>query len=125
MALKHEDLTDQIIAASIQVHKAPGPGLLESAYEACLCYELSRRGVLFERQKAIPVTYNDVKLDCGYRIDILVDRKVVVEVKSVEKVLKVHEAQLLTYMKLGGYEVGLLINFNGCVLRDGLVRRVL
>ncbi len=125
MALKHEDLTDQIIAASIEVHKALGPGLLESAYEQCLCYELSRRGVPFEKQKAMPVTYNDVKLDCGYQIDILVDRKVVVEVKSVEKVLKVHEAQLLTYMKLGGYEVGLLINFNGCVLRDGLVRRVL
>ncbi len=125
MSLKFEELSDQVIGAAIEVHKALGPGLLESAYEECLCYELSRRGVPFEKQKPIPVTYKEVKLDCGYRIDILVAGKIVVEAKSVEKLLKVHEAQLLTYMRLGGFEVGLLINFNECVLKDGLVRRVL
>jgi len=123
--LEHEDLTRTIIGAAISVHRALGPGLLESSYEECLCHELSVQGIRFERQKPMPIKYKGVFLDCGYRIDIVVDGTVVVELKSVEKVLPIHEAQLLTYMRLGAYGVGLLINFNVPVLKDGVVRRVL
>jgi GxxExxY protein len=123
--LRFKELSEQVIGAAIEVHKALGPGLLESAYEVCLCYELSKRGVPFQRQKPMPVTDKEVKLDCGYRIDVLVDGKIVVEIKSVDNLLPVHEAQLLTYMRLGGFGVGLLINFNEVVLKDGLVRMVL
>jgi GxxExxY protein len=117
-------LTRQIIGAAIEVHRELGPGLLESAYEECLCHELRLRGLAFERQVPLPLVYKGVKLDCGYRIDVLVERRVVVEVKSVECVLPIHEAQLLTYLKLGGWRVGLLINFNVPLLKDGIRRLI-
>ena len=123
--LYEKELTDQIIGAAIEVHKALGPGLLESAYQACLARELSLRRVAFKREKPLPVEYKGVQLDCGYRLDFLVNDKVVVELKAVEHVLPVHEAQLLTYLMLSGCRVGLLINFNVPVLKDGITRRVL
>ncbi|MEJ5310833.1 MAG: GxxExxY protein [Anaerolineae bacterium] len=118
-------LTENIIGAAIEVHRALGPGLLESVYQACLAREFSLRGLTFEQEKPIPVTYKDVNLDCGYRVDFLVNGKVVVELKAVEQMHPVYEAQLLTYLKLTGCKVGLLINFNVSVLKDGIVRRVL
>ena len=123
--LYEKELTDQIIGAAIEVHKALGPGLLESAYQACLARELSLRRVAFKREKPLPVEYKGVQLDCGYRLDFLVNDKVVVELKAVEHVLPVHEAQLLTYLMLSGCRVGLLINFYVPVLKDGITRRVL
>jgi GxxExxY protein len=117
--------TEGIIGAAIEVHRALGPGLLESAYEQCLCHELNLRGMSFRRQLELPVTYKGVKLDCGYRIDLLVSDEVVVEVKSVESLLPVHEAQLLTYLRLMNKNVGLLINFNVPVLARGILRRVI
>lgn len=123
--MKTNDITQAIIGAAIEVHRALGPGLLESAYEECLCRELSLRGISFERQRSLPVEYKAVKLDCGYRLDLLVEDSVVVEIKAIDTVLPVHEAQLLTYMKIGGWKVGLLINFNVPVLRQGIHRRVL
>jgi GxxExxY protein len=125
VALVESDLTSEIIAAAICVHRELGPGLLESAYQASLCHELSLRGIGFRSQVELPVEYKGVRLDCGYRIDLLVDDRVVVELKSVEKVLAVHEAQLLTYLKLSGVHVGLLLNFNVPTLRRGILRRVL
>ena len=119
-----EDLTQEIIGAAIEVHRELGPGLLESACEECLCHELHLRGLSFERLP-LPVQYKGLKLDCGYRLDVVVENPVIVELKSVEKVLPVHEAQLLTYLKLTGNRVGLIINFNVPVLRDGIVRKVL
>ncbi len=116
------DITEKIIGAAIAVHRALGPGLLESAYEACLAYEFSKRGLRFERQKELPVVYHDVRLDCGYRIDFLVEGEVVVELKSVEKLLPIHEAQLLSYLRLADKRVGLLINFNVRLLKDGIKR---
>ncbi len=121
----HEEITEQIIGAAIEVHRALGPGLLESTYEACLAFELGKRGLRIEEQRAIPVVYQNVKLDCGYRIDLLVNKKVIVEIKAVESLLPIHEAQLLSYLKLSGCKVGLLINFNVRVLRVGLKRLVL
>lgn len=118
-------ITEQIIGAAIEVHRALGPGLLESAYEECLCRELGLRRIQFERQRPLPVEYKGVKLDCGYRVDILVTNAVVVEIKAVETIEPIHVAQLLTYLKLGGWKVGLLINFNVAVLKDGIRRRVL
>ena len=120
-----EKLTEQIIGAAIEVHRHLGPGMLESAYEQCLCHEPSLRGLVFQRQVEMPVTYKGIKLGCGYRIDLLVEGTVVVELKAVEGLEAVHEAQLMTYMRAGPFRVGLLINFNVPVLRDGLVRRVL
>jgi len=117
-------LTETIIGAAIQVHRALGPGLLESAYEACLCFELTRRGLHVERQKAQPVRYDGLLVDCGYRLDVLVEGEVVLEVKAVRNLTPLHEAQLLTYLKLSGRRVGLLLNFNVKVLKDGLMRRV-
>ena len=114
-----------IIGGAIEVHRGLGPGLLESAYEECLCYELSKRGIAFERQVSVPVRYKEVKLDAGFRIDVWVERKVVVEVKAVEKLLPIHEAQVLTYLKLSDCRLGLLLNFNVEVLRDGIKRLVL
>ena len=105
-------ITEKIIGAAITVHKELGPGLLESAYEACLVYELSQLGLAVERQKSLPVTYRSVKIDCGYRIDLLVENKVIVEVKSLDKLAPVHFSQLLTYLKLSNKKLGLLINFN-------------
>ncbi len=119
------EITAQVIAAAIEVHKSLGPGLLESAYEECLCRELTLRGVHFERQKPLPVEYKGTKLDCGYRLDVLVENAVVIEVKAVASLEPIHEAQLLTYLKLGGWKLGLLINFNVPVLKDGIRRRIL
>jgi len=120
-----EELTGLIIKAAIEVHKNLGPGLLESAYEECLCYELSAQGIHYEKQKILPVIYKGKLLECVYRIDILVDNKVVLELKSIEKVLPVHEAQLLTYLKLTGIKTGLLLNFNVPLMKDGIKRFVL
>ena len=117
--------TGAIIAAAIEVHRALGPGLLESVYEECLCRELELRGTPFARQVPIPVEYKGVRSECGYRIDVLVHDEVVVEIKAVEAIHPVHQAQLLTYMKLSGKKVGLLINFCVPVLKDGIVRRIL
>jgi len=117
-------ITEGIIGSAIDVHRVLGPGLLESAYEACLAYELAQRELGFERQKGLPVIYREVTLDCGYRIDLLVEELVVVEVKVVEKLIPIHEAQLLSYLKLSGCPVGLLINFNVKVLKEGIRRMV-
>ena len=117
-------LTREIIAASIEVHRNIGPGLLESAYEECLCQELSLRGFAFERQKSLPVSYKGLELDCGYRIDLVVDGLVVLELKAVSKLEPIHEAQLLTYLRLSNIPLGLLINFNVPVLRSGIKRIV-
>jgi GxxExxY protein len=119
------DLTKAIIGAAIEVHRALGPGLLESAYEECLCEELKLRGIPFERQKPLPVTYKGRQLDCGYRLDLLVADAVVLELKAIEVFAPIHDAQLLTYLRLGGWKVGLLINFNVPVLREGIRRKVL
>ncbi len=117
-------ITEKIIEAAIEVHRALGPGLLESTYEACLVYELVQRGCRVEQQKPLPVVYKEVQLDIGYRLDLLVDGKVVVELKTVEQLLPIHEAQLLSYLRLSGCTVGLLINFNVPVLRQGVRRLV-
>ena len=120
-----EQLTEQIIGAAIEVHRVLGPGLLESAYEQCLCHELSLRGISFQRQVPLPVKYKGILLDCGYRIDLIVADEVILELKCVDKIIPVHEAQLLTYLKLSGKRVGLLINFNSEVLRTAIKRMVL
>jgi GxxExxY protein len=117
-------LTSQIIGSAIEVHKSLGPGLLESAYEECLCHELRVRGVEFKRQKALPLEYKGVMLDCGYRLDVLVEDAVIVEVKACDRLEPIHKAQLLTYLKLTNLSVGLLLNFNVAVMRDGIVRVV-
>ena len=123
--LLEEQLTGEIVGAAIEVHRALGPGLLESAYEECLCYELGVRGLPFRRQVELPVHYKGVTLSCGYRMDVVVDEKVVLELKAVDRLLPIHEAQLLTYLRLSGIGIGLLMNFNVVVLKEGLVRRVL
>jgi GxxExxY protein len=117
-------LTDKIIGAAIEVHRHLGPGLLETAYAECLCYELSRQGIRFQRQVAWPVSYKGLKLDCHYKLDLVVEDLVVVELKAVEEMLPVHSAQLLTYLKASGLRVGLLINFNVPILTKGLKRMV-
>lgn len=113
-----------VIGAAIEVHRELGPGLLESTYEACLAYELVERGLKVERQRMLPVTYHGVRLDCGYRIDLLVDDVVIVELKVVERLEPIHEAQLLSYLKLSGVSIGLLLNFNVTELRHGIRRLV-
>jgi GxxExxY protein len=118
-------LTGAVIGAAIEVHRHLGPGLLESAYEACMRWELEARGVPFERQVALPLVYHEVKLDCGYRVDFVAASRLVVELKSVVAIEPVHEAQLLTYMRLGGWRLGLLINFNVALLKNGIRRRIL
>ena len=118
-------LTERIIGAAIEVHKALGPGLLESAYETCLAYELVKRGLKIERQKPLPLAYDGVQLDCAYRMDLVVEGAVVIEVKSIAQLERVHEAQMISYLKLSGLKVGLIVNFNVRNLtRDGLWRRV-
>ena len=117
--------TEQVIGAAIEVHKSLGPGLLESAYEECLCRELALRSIPFERQHPLAVEYKGIRLGCGYRLDLLVADSVVVEIKSVSVIEPVHEAQLLTYLRLGGWKLGLLINFNVPFLKDGIRRRIL
>ena len=118
-------VTEQIIGAAMEVHRALGPGLLESAYEECLSHELKLRSLSFERQRPLPVQYKGIQLECGYRLDLLVEKTVVVELKAISAIEPIHEAQLLTYLKIGGWKVGLLINFNVPVLKDGIRRRVL
>ncbi|UCG78625.1 MAG: GxxExxY protein [Nitrospirota bacterium] len=120
-----EEVTDAIIASAIEVHKHLGPGLLESAYEECLCHELSLNKVPFKRQVDLPLEYKGISLDCGYRIDMVVDDKVIIELKCVDKIVPVHEAQLLTYMKLSDIKVGLIINFRSNLIRNGIRRLVL
>jgi len=124
--LLHEDLTEHVIGGAIEVHRSLGPGLLESAYEECLCHELHLREIAFERQVPLPVEYKGVKLDCGYRLDLIVEGVLILEIKCVEHVLPVHEAQLLTYLKMTRKRVGLILNFNVATLsRGGIVRKVL
>jgi len=117
-------LTEKIIGAAIEVHKTLGPGLLESAYEGCLAHELSLANISFERQVLLPVAYKSLRLDCGYRLDFLVEKMVVLELKAMEGLQPIHEAQLLTYLRLGGWPIGLLINFNVPVLKKGIKRLV-
>lgn len=124
-AMHINELTEIIIAAAIEVHRALGPGLLQSSYQTCLRRELELRGIQCEHELPLPLLYKGVKLDCGYRIDLLVAGLVVVEAKSVVSLEKIHEAQLLTYLRLGGWKVGLLIIFNVALLKDGIKRRVL
>lgn len=117
-------LSSRIIGAAIEVHKAIGPGLLESAYETCLCHELSLRKLNFEKQKPLGVRYKNVSLDAGYRLDVVVEGLIILELKACEKLEPIHKAQLLTYLKLSGLNLGLLLNFNVPVMRDGIVRVV-
>lgn len=118
-----DQVTEAVIGSAIRVHRALGPGLLESAYEACLCHELARCGLHFERQKALPVVYDGIRVDCGYRLDVFVERMIVVEIKAVERLEPIHTAQLLTYLKLTECNLGLLLNFNVQLLKHG-IRRV-
>lgn len=119
---QRDSLTEEIIGAAIEVHRALGPGLLESAYQECLCVELGSRSLRFVSQLELPVEYKGLRIDAGYRLDLVVADSVVVELKSVERLLPLHEAQLLTYLRLGGYPTGLLLNFNVPVLKDGIRR---
>ena len=116
------DLTGKVIGAAIEVHRYLGPGLLEATYEKCMCRELELRKIFFEKQKELPIEYKGLKLDCGYRLDILVENRLIVELKACESLQPIHEAQLLTYLKLTGIKVGLLINFNVPVLKEGIKR---
>lgn len=115
-------ITEKIIGCAIEVHKCLGPGLLESAYEECLVFELQNAGLTIKRQNPVPVIYKEIKLDCGYRIDILVEDMVIIELKTVDAINPVHEAQILTYMKFSKKRIGLLINFNVTLLKNGLKR---
>lgn len=123
--MKPNHITESIIGAAIEVYKVLGPGLLESVYEECLCRELSLRKIKFTRQHPVPIEYKNTKLDCGYRLDLLIENSIVLEIKSVEKLMPVHGAQLLTYLRLGQWKIGLLINFNVLRLKDGIKRKVL
>ena len=120
-----DPLTNRVIGLAIGVHRELGPGLLESAYEECLCFELKQSGIVFGRQVPLPIVYKGTRLDCGYRLDIVVQGELIVEIKSVDHLLPIHEAQLLTYLRLGRQKVGLLMNFNSVVLKDGIQRLVL
>ncbi|MDE0537252.1 MAG: GxxExxY protein [Rhodospirillales bacterium] len=124
MVEENDPLTQTVIGLAIEVHKQLGPGLLESAYEACLCYELSEKGISFDRQVDLPVSYKSIKIGAGYRLDIVVENKLIIELKTVERILPVHESQLLTYLKLSGIRTGLILNFNSAVLKDGIRRLV-
>jgi GxxExxY protein len=123
--LAHEKLTEAIIGAAIKVHRALGPGLLESAYETCLVHELSKSNMSIMRQVEVPVVYDSITLDAGFRLDLLIDNTVIVELKSIDKLAPIHEAQLMTYLRLSRKPVGLLINFNVTRLIDGVLRRVM
>ena len=120
--LLQEALTERVIGLAVDVHRRLGPGLLESAYEACLGFELEQAGIAFERQVGVPIVYRDVRLEAGFRADLVIAGALIVEIKSVEVIARVHEAQILTYLRLGGYRVGLLMNFNSLRLKDGLRR---
>ena len=123
--LQDENLTERILGAAIEVHRHLGPGLLESAYETCLCHELHLRGLAFQRQVSLPIDYKGVKLDAGYRIDILVENRVILELKCVQEIAAIHEAQLLTYLRLTGAKVGLILNFHVPVMKQGIKRMIL
>ncbi|MCK5417938.1 MAG: GxxExxY protein [Desulfobacterales bacterium] len=123
--MRFDELSKRIIGCAIEVHRNLGPGLLESTYEQCLAHELKCAGIPFMLQHPLPVNYSGVKLDCGYRVDLFVDNKIIVELKSVDKVLPIHQAQLLTYMKLAGIKIGLLMNFNVQLMKNGIKRMVL
>jgi GxxExxY protein len=120
-----KELTHSIIGAAIEVHRLLGPGLLESAYEECLCKELQLRNLRVDRQMPIPLVYKDLKLECGYRLDLLIESKVVVELKAIDALAPVHEAIVLTYLRLSGHRLGLLINFNVSVLKNGIRRYII
>jgi GxxExxY protein len=122
--VEYNQLTGKLIAAAIEVHKHLGPGLLESAYEQCLAHEFTLEGLAFERQKPIPIVYKGTQLDCGFRLDFIVEGMVILELKSCDKIEEIHKAQLLTYLKLTGLQVGLIVNFNVPLMRDGIVRLV-
>jgi len=121
--MNENELSNKIIGRAIAIHKSLGPGLLESAYKECLCYELRKAGFHIVKEKPVPLIYEGIILDCGYRIDILVENKVVIEIKSIDLLTQVHLAQILTYLRIGHYKLGLLMNFNVILLRDG-IRRV-
>ena len=123
--MEFDDLSHRVIGCAIEVHRELGPGLLESAYEQCLAHELARNGIPFKLQYPQPVEYKGIQLDCGYRIDLLVDEQLILELKSVDKLTGIHEAQLLTYMRLSSVKTELLINFNVTKLKDGIKRFVL
>ena len=117
-----EQLTEKIIGCAMNVHSALGPGLLENAYKECLYYKLTKSGFLVEKEKSMPLVFEGIELDCGYRIDLLVENEIVLELKSVKKIEDIHLAQILTYMKLGKFKIGLIINFNTQLLKDGIKR---
>ncbi len=123
--MKFDELSSKVIGCAIEVHRELGPGLLESTYEQCLAYELNQAKIPFKLQVELPVEYKQIRLDCGYRIDLMADDRLIVELKSVDQLLAIHEAQVLTYMKLAGMKVGLLINFNVAVLKNGVRRFVI
>ena len=118
------NLTGEVIGAAIEVHKHLGPGLLESAYEECMCHELSLKKITYERQKQLPITYKEVKLDSCYRLDVVVEGKIILELKSCEKIEDIYKAQLLTYLRLSGLKLGLILNFNVPMMKEGIVRVV-
>jgi len=119
------EITHEIIGAAIEVHKLLGPGLLESAYEACLRHEFAIRKIGFQKQKPVPLVYQEIKLDCGFRLDLLAEKRVVVELKSVDAIAPIHEAIMATYLRLSGHTLGLLINFNVSILKDGIRRFIM
>ncbi|TSA48943.1 GxxExxY protein [archaeon] len=123
--MEFDKLSNRVIGCALEVHRELGPGLLESTYEQCLAHELKLNGIRFELQHPLPVKYKGMRLDCGYRVDVLVEDKLIIELKSVERIKAIHEAQLLTYMRLSGIRIGLLINFNVMKLKDGIKRFVL
>lgn len=122
--MNENELSNKIVGAAIEVHRTLGPGLLESTYEECLCHELTLNEIPFERQALLPVVYKENLLDCGYRVDVIVDRKVILELKSVAEIQPIHKAQLLTYLKLSALKLGLLLNFNVVLMKDGIERFV-
>ena len=122
MIMEFEELTEKIIKSAMDIHTALGPGLLENTYKECLFYRLRKSGLYVEKEKPMPLVYEEVHLDCGYRIDLLVENSIVIELKSVKKIEEIHLAQILTYMRLGKYKVGLIINFNVPSLKDGIKR---
>jgi GxxExxY protein len=123
--MEFDELSNKVIGCALEVHKRLGPGLLESAYERCLSFELLSANIRHSIQKELPIDYKTIKLDCGYRIDMLIENDIIMELKSVDRIMPIHEAQILTYMKLSGIKIGLLINFNVCLLKDGIKRFVL
>ncbi len=118
-------LTERVIGLAIEVHRQLGPGLLESAYEECLCFELKQAAIPFARQVALPIRYKGINLDCGYRMDVLVANALVIEIKAVDRVIPIYEAQMLSYLRLSGHKIGLLMNFHSVLLKDGIRRFVL